>query len=64
MLGVVLPLRSITRKGALEKIKYILGRNNNATMVKVGNKVIAGVQNYPEIHMFEGHGHLPHPGAT
>ena len=30
LLEVVLPLRSITRKGALEKIKYILGRNNIA----------------------------------
>jgi hypothetical protein len=38
--------------------------NNNATMVKAENKVIAGVHNYLEIHMFEGHGHLIHPGAT
>ncbi len=33
-------------------------------MVKAGNKVIAGVQNYPEIHMFERHGHLPHSDAS
>jgi len=30
LLEVVLPLRSLTRKGALEKIKYIFERNNIA----------------------------------
>lgn len=30
LLEVVLPLRSLTRKGALEKIKYIFKRNNIA----------------------------------
>jgi len=30
LLEVVLPMRSITRKGALEKINYILKRNNIA----------------------------------
>jgi hypothetical protein len=30
LLEVVLPLRSLTRKGALEKIKYLLKRNNTA----------------------------------
>jgi hypothetical protein len=30
LLEVVLPIRSLTRKGALEKIKYILKRNSIA----------------------------------